>query len=153
MMPAITPGYLYSFLALLAVSGLLVASFMAYANTLRSSSEAKTLKNLMDVIASRCTELLAMSASTSVQVETSIQIPRLLGNTMYWVRLRNDSSYAWVEGGLGDVVNDYAELRSYVPKDIFATGTQLSTSGMIVLECGVESGTTRLRMDNAHEGE
>jgi len=55
-MPAITPGHLYTFFAIIAVSSILLVSFMDYAGVIRLSAETQRLKNLMDYVAAKATE-------------------------------------------------------------------------------------------------
>jgi len=151
--PTITPGYLYSFLALLAVSGLLVASFMAYANTLRSSSETRLLKSLIDEIASKCTGLVTLTALGAPHARASVEMPTSLGDNQYWIRLVNDSDQAWVGGGLGDIVNGYGDLRTYLPKDVYATGIFVGGYGAADLECHLDVKLVLLSICSANQGE
>jgi len=108
---------------------------MAYAETLRVSSEAKQLKNLMDYIAAKSTELVTLSLTTNATVKFYLQMPNTIGNKQYWLRLSNDSANAWVEGGFGNVPIQKTELRVYLPKEAFATGCYIGGYGVACLEC------------------
>lgn len=134
-MPSVTPSYIYTFAALIAVSTLLVSSFMAYADTLRASAETKQLKNLMDSIAAKSIELVTLSLTTNATVKSYLQMPNAIGSKQYWLRLGNDSASAWVEGGFGNLPVQKTELRVYLPKEAVATGCYIGGYGMACLEC------------------
>ncbi len=146
-MPAITPSYLLSLLAMLAVSSLLVTSFMAYTNSLRSSSETNALKRLIGNVASECTELTSLASIGSQHSRTTIEMPTSLGDAAYWIRLNNDSDQAWVEGGLGDPIAGYNELRTFLPGDVSVIGTFMSGHASAVLECHVENDSLVLTLN------
>ncbi|MBS7608667.1 MAG: hypothetical protein QXQ08_01920 [Candidatus Bathyarchaeia archaeon] len=134
-MPAITPGYLYTFFALIAVSSILLASFMDYVNAIRLSSEIRKLKDLMDCVAAEATKLLIMALTTNVSVETCIQAPATFGRQQYWLALRNDSAKAWLEGGFGDTPAEGGVLRVFLSCKAEASGCYVSGYGAIRLTC------------------
>ncbi len=123
---------------MLAVSGLLVASFIGYTNSLRSTSELKLLEKLIGKVASECTGLASLAGIGSSRSRTSLEMPASLGDAAYWIRLNNDSDQAWVEGGLGNPVVGYTELRTFLPRDVSVTGVFVSGHGSAVLECYLE---------------
>lgn len=151
-MPAITPSYLYTFVALIAVSSLLVFSFADYTNALRSSSELKQLRNLLDCVAAKGTELIVLSQTTNASTEAFVQMPSSIGNKQYWLRLRNDSVKAWLEGGLGDEPVSETELRVYIPKKTSATGYYIGGYGAVRLECSLISGTPHIQLADSGGG-
>jgi hypothetical protein len=136
-MPAITPSYLYTFFAIIAVSGILLVSFMNYANAIRFSSEVGKLKDLMDSVAAKATELISLTKVTSATTEAYIQAPAAIGDRQYWLMLRNDSSKVWLEGGLGNTPKEGAEVRVYLPSMALAYGYYVSGYGAIRLKCSV----------------
>lgn len=145
-MPAITPSYLYTFIAMIAVSTLLVASFMAYADALRTSSETKQLENLMDHLAAKCVELLTLARAANASTETFIQMPTAIGEKQYWLQLRNDSTRAWLEGGLGNAPADDAETRVYLPSEAAANGSYIAGYGAASLRCDVRVGFPQIKL-------
>jgi len=147
-MPSITPSHLYTFVALLAVSSLLVFSFMAYTGTLRFSSETKQLKTLMNGIAAKCTELLTLASVTDASVEVFIQMPTAVGSKQYWIQLNNDTVQAWLKGGLGDVPLEQADLRIYLPKEVCATGQYVAGHGAARLECQLVDAIPNIQISN-----
>jgi hypothetical protein len=152
-LPTISPSYLYTFIALLAVSSLLIFSFTAYATTMRSSSELGQLKNLMDYIAARGTELLTLAMTTNATVESFVQMPTSIGAEQYWLQLHNDSENAWVEGGFGSTPLEGSVLHVYLPKEAAAIGYFIGGRGAARLNCDSSVGTMQLRLANANVGD
>lgn len=136
-MPSITPSYLYTFFALTAVSGILIASFMDYVNAIRFSSETKTLKDLMDFVAAKATELLTMASMANASAETIIQAPTAIGSKQYWLAFRNDLTGAWLEGGFGNAPTENVGLRVYLPCKAEASGFYVSGYGAVRLTCSM----------------
>ncbi|MGB9960218.1 MAG: hypothetical protein ACPLKQ_06840 [Candidatus Bathyarchaeales archaeon] len=147
-MPTITPSYLYTFFAVMVVSSILVASFMDYSGVIRFSAETRKLKNLMDHVAAETTELLNLAAANAT-AETFIQAPSAIGNTQYWLRLRNDSLKAWLEGGFGNLPTKDAELRVYLPSRVSASGFYISGYGAIHITCFVNSSLPNLQLSSS----
>jgi hypothetical protein len=150
-LPSITPSYLYTFVALIAVSSLLVLSFMAYADAFRVSSETRRLKDLMDQVAAKGTELLTLTLSTNATTEAYLQMPTVIGNKEYWLQLRNDTAKAWLEAGFGDTPVEGTELRVYLPKEVLATGYYIGGYGAARLKCYFDAGAPRIRLESSGE--
>lgn len=147
-MPSITPSYLYTFVALIAVSSLLIFSFMAYVNTLRASSETRQLKNLMDHVTAKSIELLTLVRSTNATSESFLTMPTSIGDKQYWLQFRNDSAKTWLEGGLGDVPIEGTELSIYLPQKILATGHYIGGYGSIHLKCYLDMSIPQIFLSN-----
>jgi hypothetical protein len=152
-LPAITPSYLYTFVALIAVSSLLVFSFMGYVDALRLSSEIKQLKNLTESVAAKGTELIMLAKTVNASTEAFVQMPTAIGDKQYWLRLLNDSAKVWLEGGLGSAPVDSTELRVYLPKEASATGYYVSGYGAICLECSLVSGVPQIQLTSSSQGD
>lgn len=152
-MPSITPSYLYTFIALVAVCSLLIFSFMAYADTLRAFSETTKLKNLMDYVATKSTELLTLTLTTNATSEVFLQMPVTIGNKQYWLRLSNDSEKAWLEGGLGNTPVEETELQVYLPREASATGHYIGGYGAACLKCYISSGVPQIQLMSSTKGE
>jgi len=148
-LPSITPSYLYTFIALIAVSSLLVFSFIVYGDILRVSSEVKQLKNLMECIAVKSTELVTLTLATNATAEAYLQMPTTIGNKQYWLQLRNNSANAWVEGGFGNIPIKGTELRVYIPKEAVATGYYIGGHGAACLICDTNMGVPRVQLKNS----
>jgi len=152
-LPTITPSYLYTFIALMAVSSLLIFSFMAYAEALRVSSETRQLKNLMDHVAAKSTELLTLTLAANATSEAFLQMPVSIGNKQYWLRLFNNSEKAWLEGGLGNIPIEGAELRVYLPKEASATGYYIGGYGAVHLKCYSNASVPQIVFINSGDGD
>ena len=152
-MPSITLGYLYTFVALMAVSSLLILSFMAYAEALRVSSETRQLKNLMDHVATESTELLTLTLATNATSEAFLPMPTSIGNKQYWLRLCNNSDKTWLEGGLGNVPMEGTELRVYLPKEASATGYCIGGYGAVHLRCYSNASVPQILFINSGDGD
>ncbi|NWF86861.1 hypothetical protein HXY32_03525 [Candidatus Bathyarchaeota archaeon] len=148
-MPSITPSYLYTFVALLAVSSLLLFSFMAYADALLFSSEVKQLKNLMDSLAAKGTELLTLTLTTNATSEANLQMPAVIGNKQYWLQIRNDSEKTWIEGGFGNTPIEETELRVYLPKEAYANGYFIGGYGVAHLKCYFEGVVLQILLESS----
>jgi hypothetical protein len=152
-LPSITPSYLYTFVALMAVSSLLILSFMAYAEALRVSSETRQLKNLMDHVSAKSTELLTLTLATNATSEAFLPMPASIGNKQYWLRLCNNSGKAWLEGGLGNVPMEGTELRVYLPKEASATGYYIGGYGAVHLRCHSNVSVPQILFINSGDGD
>ncbi|MBX5328890.1 MAG: hypothetical protein QHH18_06845 [Candidatus Bathyarchaeota archaeon] len=152
-MPSITPSYLYTFVALIAISSMLIFSFMAYGDALRAPLEVKQLKNLMGYVAAKGTELLTLASTTNATTETFLQMPTKIGDRQYWLRLRNDSAKTWLEGGFGNTPTEGNELQVSLPKEALATGYYKSGYDAAHLECRISDGILQLFLSSQSEGD
>ncbi|MFQ6068534.1 MAG: hypothetical protein ACE5KD_03220 [Candidatus Bathyarchaeia archaeon] len=143
-MPTIAPSYIYSFFALVAVSSILISSFAAYATTLRTIPEMEQVENLLNHVASKGYELIILTITANTTSEAILLLPSTIGNKHYWIRLRNESLQAWVEGALGSILEGSITNRVYLPKRIFAFGNYSSGHGPALLECYMNGSTVNL---------
>jgi hypothetical protein len=153
MMPAITPSHLYTFFAMMAVSSLLIFSFMAYANALRASSERTQLKSLMNSVAAKCTELLTFTLTANASAEAFIQMPARIGEKRCWLQLCNDSTKAWLAGGLGDTPLEKADLQVALPKEVNASGYFIGGCGSAHLKCYLNNCVPQLELSCSSDGD
>jgi len=135
----------------MAVSGLLIIAFMNYTGAMRVSSELRQLKNLMDQAAAKSTELLTTSLATNATIEAFIQVPAAIGEREYWLQLRNDSSKAWIEGGLGNNPTESGAFRVYLPKETSAMGDFIGGHGALYLSCRLNAGTPAIELSSSSE--
>jgi hypothetical protein len=151
-LPSLPPSYLYTFVAMVAVAGLLVSSFIAYANAIRSSSETRQLKTLMDQVAAEGTQLVTLTLTTNATSERFVQMPARIGNRQYWFRLCNNSDSAWLEGGFGSTATENTDLRVNLPREAAATGQYTGGHGAAHLSCAASDGLPHLQLENSDEG-
>jgi hypothetical protein len=153
-LPSITLSYLYTFIALIAVSSLLLFSFMTYANALRFSSEVRQLKNLMDYVAAEATELITLASTTNATAKSCLQMSTTIGDKQYWLQFRNDSAgKAWLEAGFGNSPIQGTELRVYLPKEVLATGYYVGGYGAAKLECYYDAEVLRIQLKSITESD
>ncbi len=145
-MPAFAPNYIYAFFALITVSSILISSFAAYAATLRTIPEVEQLRNLLENVAAEGYDLVALTITTNCTSEAVMHVPSSIGNREYWVRLRSESSKAWVEGALGEIHEGSSINRVYLPKEVSVSGSYSSGYGQAVLECRLNGSMVNLRL-------
>lgn len=128
-------SYIYTFAALTAVSAILICSLSSFTATLRTSSETNQLKNLLTGVAAKADELLTLVAVTNSSARVYVSLPACIGNQQYWMRLRNDSSNAWIEGSFGKTVGAGEVNQVFLPKEPYASGQFVAGYGSALLEC------------------
>jgi len=147
-LPSIATTNLYTFLAMAIVSALLICSFSIYASTVRTIPEIEQLKNILDHVAAKGNELLALVTATNSTVQTLIHLPSTINQKEYWIRVRNDTSNAWVEGSLGQIGEDGTEYRVFFPRNVCASGYYIGGYGPAVLECYMNDAIPQLDLSS-----
>ena len=125
-MPSIIPSYVYTFFALSVVGTLLICTFSAFSVSVKQDVETDQLENLLEYMAAESCELISTTTTNNSTVAIRLPMPSRLGEKRYWIQLRNDSSRAWIAGGLGTTPVQTA-LTIFVPGIVTASG--LYTSG------------------------
>jgi type II secretory pathway pseudopilin PulG len=133
-------------IALAVVGALLVAAINAYTTTLRTTSEIEQLKNLLNVVAAKGTELLTIAASTNSSTQVFLQLPATIGHQQYWMRAGNDSSSTWIEGALGPITHIETQNRVFLPQGASASGSLVGGYGPAVLESYMNGSTPQLNI-------
>jgi len=149
-MPTIAASHMYTFAVLIAVGSLLTTSFMVYANTIRGTSENKKLEELMNLVAANSIRLITLTLSTNASTETFLQLPTRIGDKNYWIKMENDTSKAWIEGGFGSSPTE-GTLQIRLAKNVLANGVYVSGYGAARLRCSFASGVIQIQLLN--EGE
>lgn len=145
-MPAIAPSYIYNFFALITVASILISSFAAYTTTLRNIPATKQLENLLNHVAAKGYELIALTTAANATSVTVLRLPSTIGDRRYWVRLRNEPSKAFVEGALESIHEGSPCSRVYLPKTVSVVGNYSSEYGPAVLECYTANSTITLQL-------
>jgi len=140
-MPSVVSSYIYTLVALTAVSALLIYSLNSYAYTLRASAETDQLQSILNGVAAKANEVLTLVTTTNSSLTIYLNLPTTIGNQYYWMRMRNDSSKAWVEGSLGDMFEGNTGLQVLIPCEATLSGHFVSTRGQATLQ-GYMSGST-----------
>lgn len=143
-MPSIVASYVYTMVALAVVSALLVATFNSYTTTLKVTSESQQLNNIMCLVAAKGNELITISVNTNSSAQIFIQLPAAIGYQQYWLRLRNDSLNTWLEGSLGQIVEETPPNRIFLPKGVSVSGFYVGGYGPAILESRMNGSTPQL---------
>jgi hypothetical protein len=135
--------------ALIAVCAILIATLNAYTTSLKSTPETEQLKNLLNHVAAKGNELLAVAAATESSAQVFIQLPAAIGHKQYWIRASNDSSSAWLEGSLGEILEDEVTCRVYLPQETSTSGFFVGGHGAAILESYMNGSTLQLNLNHS----
>ncbi len=145
-MPSIVSGHIYTFVALAAVSTILIATLNAYTTSLRAIPEAEQLRNLLNHLAAKGNELLTIATTTNSSTKVFLQLPTTIGSHQYWLRACSDSSSAWLEGSLGQEMEDAASCRVFLPQGTSASGHFIGGYGPAILESYMNGSAPQLNL-------
>jgi hypothetical protein len=118
---------------------------------MRETSEANRLENLMNLVALESIRLLTLTLSTNASTEAFLQLPPRIGDKQYWLKLENDSSRAWIEGGFGNSPSESGKLRVSIIKAVLATGSYVSGYGAARLSCFFDVGVVQIQLSSDGE--
>ena len=121
-MPSKSIDFLFSLLTLLAVGIILTASVNSYCGLLKASSENEELKALLENMRSEVIYALLILSEDNATLTLDIKMPHKIGDKYYWIRMSNDSSSAWIEGGFGISETAAYKCRMYLPGKISVSG-------------------------------
>ena len=147
-MPSIIPSYVYTFFALSIVGTLLICTFSAFAVSVKQDVETEQLKNLLEYVAAESCELISTATTNNSTATVRLALPLRVGEKGYWIQLRNDSSSAWIEGGLGNTPVQ-TSLTIFAPGLVAASGLYNSGYGFAELECQLQGTTVYLNLTEA----
>ena len=143
-MPSTIPSHIYTKLELAVIGSLLVATVNSYAASLRNASEIEQLRNFQEQVAAKASELITVVTSTDASAQASLQLPASIGTNQYWLRARNDSSYAWIEGALGQLTEETVLNRVYLPKATSTSGYYVSGHGTAIVRAYMNGSNPQL---------
>jgi len=146
--PSIIPSYVYTFFALSVVGTLLICTFSAFSVSVKQDVEIEQLKNLLEHVAAESCELISTTTTNNSTVTIRVPMPTRLGEKRYWIQFRNDSSRAWIEGGLGSTPVQ-TSLTIFVPGTVAASGLYNSGYGFAELECQLQGTSVCLNISEA----
>jgi len=148
-LPSIIPSYIYTLFAMILVGALLVVAFTFSTENLRNQAETQQLKKVAEYVAAKGCELVSASKVGIIDSNFTLNVPVLIGNQQYWIRLENDSSSAWVETGFGTVLSGTGQ-QVLMPLQVSASGTYISEYGVPVLQCNFSNGNARLELSGGY---
>ncbi|MCW4003119.1 MAG: hypothetical protein NWE95_04310 [Candidatus Bathyarchaeota archaeon] len=137
-MPSIIPGYVYSLFAALVVGTIIVAACSAQTLGIKNDALNQQLTNIDEYVAVQSLTLLSQTSGNNYSAKQYLEIPSHIGNQIFWIRIANDSSRAWVESGFGTNATT-SQLCVYIPASVVASGTFISNSGRALLSCHFEN--------------
>ncbi len=147
-MPSTIPGHIYTMIALAVIGALLIATVNSYTTSLRNASEIEQLRNLLGQVAAKGSELITLVASANLSAHASLQLPAAIGTQQYWLRARNNSSNAWIEGALGQMVDVAVPNRVYLPRGTSVSGYYVSGYGAAILEAYINGSNPQLNLSS-----
>ena len=147
-MPSTIPGHIYTMIALAVIGALLIATVNSYTTSLRNASEIEQLRNLLGQVAAKGSELITLVASANLSAHASLQLPASIGTQQYWLRARNNSSNAWIEGALGQMVDVAVPNRVYLPRGTSVSGYYVSGYGAAILEAYINGSNPQLNLSS-----
>ena len=148
-MPSIALNHLYTFIALITVSILLISSYGSYAKTLQTIPEIEQLKNILDHVAAKGNELLTLVTTTDSTAQTLVQLPPTIGYREYWIRICNDTCNVWVEGALGLIDEIGSEFKIFLAGKASTSGYYIGGYGPAMLECYMNGSIPELNLSPA----
>jgi len=132
-LPSIIPSYVYTLFASIIVGTLVISMVGLSVANVKSESEGQQLSNIAEYVAVKSLQLTSSSQAGNLTSTTRLDIPSLVGNQRYWIKIQNDSIRAWVEAGFGDAALS-SDKRAYIPADLAASGTYVSGSATAYLQ-------------------
>ena len=133
-MPSIIPSYIYTLFASIIVGTIVISACALSTANVKYEAEKQQLSNIADYVATESLDLISHAAAENLTSTLHLDVPQLIGNQRYWIRVANDSARIWVEVGFGTTVLS-SEQIAYIPSEVDASGTYISGSGAALLEC------------------
>ena len=148
-MPSIIPSYIYTLFASIIVGTIVISACGLSTANVKYEAEKQQLSNIADHVATEGIELVSRAAAENLTSTLHLEIPQLIGNQRYWIKMQNDSTKAWVEVGLGTTVLSSDQLAN-IPAEVVASGTYVSGSGTAILECFSNSSGVQLTLSGGN---
>jgi len=147
-MPSSSIDFLYSFLTLSMVGIILTAASASYCGLLKESSESEQLEALLEKMEAKATYALMLLSENNATLILNFHMPSKIGDRYYWIRIANDSSSSWIEGGFGieSRIGDQ-EYRVYLPRKVYAFGTFESLYEIAQLNCSLVGSTPKIVLE------
>jgi hypothetical protein len=144
-LPSIIPSYVYTLFASLIVGTIVIAACGLSTVNVKAEAEKQQLSNIAEYVATESLELISHATAENLTSTLHLDVPQLIGNQRYWIKIANDSAKTWVEVGFGTTALS-SEQRAYIPSEVAASGTYISGSGVANLECYADSSGVHLTL-------
>ena len=148
-MPSIIPSYVYTLFASIIVGTLVISACGLLTVNVKAEVEKQQLSNIAEYVATESLELISHATAENLTSTLHLNIPQLIGNQRYWIKIANDSAKTWVEVGFGTTAIS-SEQRTYIPSEVAASGTYTSGSGAASLECYSDSSGVKLTLSGGN---
>ena len=148
-MPSIIPSYIYTLFASIIVGTIVISACGLSTVNVKHEAEKQQLSNIAEYVATESLELVSRAAAENLTSTIHLNVPQLIGNQRYWIKVANDSSKTWVEVGFGTTAISSEQL-AYIPSEIVASGNYTSGSGAAVLECVSDSSGVHLTLSGGN---
>ena len=113
-MPSIVPSYVYTLFASIIVGTIVIAACGLSTANMKSEAEKQQLSNIAEYVATESLELISHATAENLTSTLHLNVPPLIGNQRYWIKITNDSTKTWVEAGFGTTAIS-SEQRAYIP--------------------------------------
>jgi len=147
--PSIIPSYVYTLFASLIVGTIVISACGISTANVKHEAEKQQLSNIAEYVATESLELIAHAKAENLTSTLHLDVPQLIGNQRYWIKVANDSAKTWVEVGFGTTVISSAQ-RAYIPSEVTASGTYTSGSGAAIIECYPDSTSVQLTLSGGN---
>jgi hypothetical protein len=148
-MPSIIPSYIYTLFASIIVGTIVISACGLSTANVKYEAEKQQLSNIADYVATESLDLISHAAAENLTLTLHLDVPQRIGNQQYWIKMTNNSAKAWVEVGFGTTVLSSEQLV-YIPSDVAASGTYISGSGAVLLECYSDNSGVQLTLSGGN---
>jgi hypothetical protein len=148
-MPSIIPSYIYTLFASIIVGTIVISACGLSTVNVKNEAEKQQLSNIAEYVATESLELISHATAENLTSTLHLNVPQLIGNQRYWIKVANDSAETWVETGFGTTAISSEQL-AYIPSEVAASGTYTSGSGAAILECYSDSAGVHLNLSGGN---
>lgn len=144
-MPSIIPSYIYTLFASIIVGTIVISACGLSTANVKYEAEKQQLSNIADYVATLSIELVSRAVAENLTSTLHLDVPQLIGNQRYWIKMQNDSTKAWVEVGLGTTILS-SEQVAFIPSEVAVSGAYISGSSSALLKCHSDSSGVQLTL-------
>ena len=148
-MPSIIPSYIYTLFASIIVGTIVISACGLSTANMKAEVEKQQLSNIAGYVATESLELVAHATAENLTSTIHLNVPQLIGNQRYWIKIANDSAKTWVEAGFGTTATASDQL-AYIPLEVVASGAYTSGSGTAILQCLPDSSGVQLTLSGGN---
>ena len=148
-MPSIIPSYIYTLFASIIVGTIVISACGLSTANVKYEAEKQQLSNIAEYVATESLELISHATAENLTATLHLNVPQLIGNQRYWIKIANDSAKTWVEVGFGTTAIS-SDQRAYIPSEVAASGTYTSDSGGAILDCYSDSSGVHLTISGGN---